>query len=194
MKGQGSGAQAKILALFEYLTAESAAVKYGSAKALRQMSEESPELLYPRFDDFVRLFRGDNTILRWGATLILGNLAGADHLNKFEKIFKRFFAPITGHELIGAANVIRAAVQVALAKPHLADRSAGEILKVEEASYRTLECRNVAISRAIESLDEFFPHIKNRRPVLEFAARQLDNQRPAVRRKAERFLKRHAAA
>ncbi len=186
--------QPDIPALMEDLKAEAARVKYGSAKVLRQISEESPELLYPRFDDFVQMFEGDNTILRWNATRILGNLAASDCGHKFEKIFERFFAPIMGHELIGAANVIVAAAQVAMAKPHLADRIAGEILKVEGAGYRTAECRNVAIGHAIRSLDQFFPQIRDRRPVLEFVARQLDNRRPATRHKAERFLKKRAAA
>ena len=92
--------------------------------------------------------------------------------------------------MVGAANAIAAAANVALAKPHLADRIVKEILKVERASYQRPECRNVAIGHAIKSFDRFFRHVKNRRPVLAFVTRQLDNPRPATRGKAERFLKR----
>ena len=171
---------------------ESPEVKYGRAKAQRKMSEESPELLYPRFDEFVRDFEGDNTILRWNATRILGNLAAVDRENRLDAILDRFLAPITGHEMVGAANVIVAAAQIAAAKPHLADKIAAAILKVEKATYKTPECRNVAIGHAIRSFDQFFGLLKDPRPVLEFASRQLKNRRPATRKKAEQFLKRRA--
>jgi hypothetical protein len=94
--------------------------------------------------------------------------------------------------MIGAANAIAAAANIALAKPHLADRIVKEILKVERASYQRPECRNVAIGHAIQSFDRFFRHVGNTRPVLAFVKRQLDNSRPATRKKAERFLKRWA--
>jgi len=176
--------------LFERLESEKADVKYGAAKALRQISEERPEDLYPHFDDFLRLFEGENTILRWGATRILGNLAAVDGEDRLEKVFDRYFAPISGHEMIGAANVIVAAAQIAAAKPKLTGRIAREILKVEQAAYRTPECRNVAIGHAIKSFDRMFQSIEDRKQVLEFVARQLDNPRQATRRKAERFIKR----
>jgi hypothetical protein len=175
------------------LASESAPVRYRAARVLRQVSERAPALLYPHFDQFVRLFEGSNTIHRWNATLILGNLAPADHATRLDAILDRFFAPIRGNELIGAANVIVAASSIAKAKPHLAGRIAARILEVEHASYRTPECRNVAIGHAIRSLDRFFPSIPRRRQVLDFVSRQLDNPRPATRRKAAAFLKRWAA-
>ena len=177
-------------ALLEGLRSPSADVKYGSAKSLRLLSEQSPDRLYPHFDLFFALFEGGNTFLRWGATRILGNLAAVDREGKLEAAFDRFFAPIPGHEMIGAANVMAAAAQLALAKPALADRIAGEILKVERATYRTPECRNVAIGHAVKSLELFMPHVTRRRPVIEFVQRQIENPRPPTRRKAERFLKR----
>jgi len=113
--------------------------------------------------------------------------------DKLDARFDRFFAPVTGHELIDAANVITAAAQIALAKPGLGDRIAAEILKVERASYRMPECRNVALGHALKSLDRFFPHVTQRGPVIEFVKKQIANPRPATRRKAERFLKRWTA-
>jgi hypothetical protein len=94
----------------------------------------------------------------------------------------------------GAANAIAAAASIALAKPHLADRIVKEILKVERATYTTPECRNVAIGHAIRSFDRFLGHVKNRRAVLAFVTRQLDNPRPATSKKAGTFLKRWATS
>ncbi len=180
--------------LLSLLASENTTVRYRAAKVLRRVSERRPPLLYPHFDVFVRLFEGSNTIHRWNATFILGNLAPADRENRLEAIFDRFFAPILGTELIGAANVIVAAASIAEAKPHLANRIAARILDVERASYGTPECRNVAIGHAIKSLDRFFPSISDSRGVLDFVSRQLENPRPATRRKAAAFLKRRAAA
>ena len=177
-------------ALFEGLGAKTARVKYGSAKVLRHVSEQAPDLLYPWWDSFVRMLEHDNAILRWNAAVILGSLAVVDREGKTEGVLDRLFAPILGHEMIGAANTIAAAAAIAMAKPRLVDRVAKEILKVERATYQTPECRHVAIGHAIQSFDKFFGQIKNQRSVLAFVTRQLDNPRPATRKKAEKFLKR----
>lgn len=176
------------------LASATARVKYGSAKALRLLSEQAPDLLYPRFDFFVHLLHGDNTILRWNSTHILANLAAADREDKLEKVLDQYFAPISGRELIGAANAIGGASKIALAKPRLADRIAEEILKVRRATYATRECRNVAIGHAIQALDRFFSHVVNQRPAIAFVRKQMANPRQATRRKAEKFLKRWAGA
>jgi hypothetical protein len=172
------------------LDASEARVKYGSSKALRLASRQSPASLYPHFNRFASLLAGDNTILRWNATRTLGYLAAADCDGQLEKIFARFFAPIRGHEMIGAANTIAAGADIALAQPRLADRISRELLKVETATYATPECRNVAVGHAIRALGRFFGLLKRRAPVLAFIRRQLNNPRQATRRHAERFLRR----
>lgn len=169
-------------------------LKYHSAKALLVLSAEKPDLLYPRFDVFVQLLDGDNRILRWNATRILGNLAAVDRLGLLDPVLDRLFAQITGNEMIGAANAIAAAAAIAVAKPHLAGRVADEILKVGAANYATPECRNVAIGHAIQAFDRFFPALEETARLLEFVNGQLDNPRPATRKKAARFLKKWAAA
>jgi hypothetical protein len=164
-------------------------VRYAAAKALRQCSEQDPARLYPHIDRFIALTEGDNTFLRWGSQRILGNLAAADCDHKLEAALGRILAPISGHELIGAANAIAAAARIACANPKLADRIATALLKTDRAEYATPECRNVAIGHALRALDRFFPNVRNRRHVLSFARKQLDNSRPATRKHAERFLK-----
>lgn len=182
-----------IASLLAGLESEKACVKYGAAKALRRCSERNPAEIYPYFERFVSLMDGDNTFLRWGSQRILGNLAASDGEGRFEPILDRFLAPISGHELIGAANAIEAAAQVALAKPYLADRIAMQMLKVRRAVYATPECRNVAIGHVLRSMDRFFHLVKQRDPVLRFVKRQLANPRAATRNHAARFLK-HASA
>src|SRR5262245_23579075 len=69
------------------LDADEARVKFGCAKALRFMGEERPELLYPRFDFFVRLLDHPNKILQWEAMFVLSQLARVDRDGKFGAIF-----------------------------------------------------------------------------------------------------------
>jgi hypothetical protein len=75
-----------IEAILEGLRSPTARVKYGSAKSLRLLSEQSPGRLYSHFDLFFGLFEGDSTFLRWGATRILGNLATVDREGKLHEI------------------------------------------------------------------------------------------------------------
>jgi hypothetical protein len=135
---------------------------------------------------------GEIRLLRWDSSRILGNLARADSEGRIEKLLDRYLAPIAGRELIAAANAIQGAADIALAKPHLADRIAAEILKVRRARYATPECRNVAAGHAIQALDRFFGHIQNKKPVLAFVESELVNPRPATRKKAEKFWARWA--
>ena len=176
--------------LLRGLDADNARIKYGCAKALRLVSEERPELLYPRFDFFVGLLDNENKILQWEAAFVLSQLARVDHDGKFAAIFDKYFSPIAGPVMITAANVIRGGARIAQAKPQLADRIAAEVVRVAQARYQTRECRNVAIGHAILALGDFVDRLNAPGPALQFVRRQLRNPRPATRKKAEQFLKR----
>jgi hypothetical protein len=175
--------------ILEGLNADKPRIKYGCAKALRLISEQRPERLYPHWDFFVRLLDHKNKILQWDAAFVLSCLAGVDAQDKFAPIFEKYFSPIPGPVMITAANVIQGAARIAQAKPHLADRIAAEVLKVARARYQTLECRNVAIGHAILSLGNMLPLLRDPAPAVRFVRKQTTNARPATRKKAELFLK-----
>ena len=171
------------------LGADKARVKYGCAKILRIISDEAPELLYPRIDFFIDLLDSDNNILKWEGIHVLANLAAVDTKGRIEAIFDTYFEPIPGPTLITAANVIAGAAKIAQAKPQLTERIVRELLKVEKAQYKTTECRNVALGHAIKAFAQFFDQIRNQGPVIAFVRRQLENPRDATRKKAGVFLK-----
>jgi hypothetical protein len=173
----------------EGLKADKPRVKYGCAKALRLISEQRPDVLYPHFDFFVHLLDHENKILQWDAAFVLSHLARVDGNDKFSAIVTRYFIAIPGPVMITAANVIRGGARIAQAKPHLADRIAAEILKVATARYQTPECRNVAIGHAILALGAIRPLLRDPAPVAQFVRKQTRNRRPATRRKAEQFLR-----
>ena len=176
-------------ALLDGLSSDVARVKFAAAKALRHLSERAPDLIYPHFDFFANFLRHENSILRWNAILLLGNLAAVDQERKLDRMIDDYLSPIRGPHLIDAGNAMRGATAIAAAKPYLADTIARQILRVERATYATPECRNVAIGHAINSLDRLFPSIAGKRAVQLFVFRQLENSRSATRKKAERFLR-----
>ena len=180
--------------LVEQLKTEKSSLKFSFEKILRLISEKTPDLIYPYFDDFVKLLDSENNFLKWGAILTIANLAQADTENKFDKIFRKYYLPVTGPAMITAANIIGSSWKIALAKPYLAEKITKEILKVQKAKYihhgkLSPECKNVVFGQAIDSFAMFFDKIKNRKPVIEFIKQQLNNSRPAVKKKAEKFLK-----
>jgi hypothetical protein len=185
---QVEGEPELLLAVIDALGSATPRIRFAASKLLRLASERSPEALYPHFDCFVRLLSDKNSILRWNAMIILGNLAVADREKKLDTMLGIYLAPISGKNLISAANTIHGAAAIARAKPYLADEIAKAILAIEEARYATRECRNVAIGHAISALDEFFPSPLNRHLVRSFVRRQTKNPRRATSNKARKFL------
>lgn len=183
-----------LLAVMDALGSAFPRIRFAASKLLRLVSEKSPEALYSHFDSFVRLLHDKNSILRWNAMLTLGHLAAADHQKKLDGILGEYLAPVSGKNLIDAANTIHGAAAIARAKPYLADEIAKAILAVEQARHATRECRNVAIGHAINALEEFFPSLREQHNVLSFVRRQVKNSRRATSIKARKFLAKWQAA
>jgi hypothetical protein len=179
-----------IPALFDTIESPpSACAKFAAAKLLQVLSEESPAALYPYFDSLVALLVNDNSIIRWNGIPALGNMGGVDTGKKLDRILEQYLAPIAGPQMIDAANTIRGATAIALAKPYLADRIARAIRTVERAGYHKPECRNVALGHAILALQEMFGLLHDQRAAELFVRRQQRNPRNATRAKARQFAK-----
>ncbi len=177
--------------IIDGLSHDKTPVKYGCAKVLRIIAETRPDLLYPHFTTFARLLNHDNNIMKWEAIFVISCLSVVDDDNRVNRILKKYLKPITGPMLITAANVIKGAARIAEAKPKLSDRIAGEILKVEQAHYKSPDCRNIAMGHAITSLDKMVNRVKKPAEIIRFVERQLQNPWPATRKKAEKFIKKH---
>ena len=179
--------------LFDGLRHTEAKIKYGTVKLLRRLSEQRPAVLYPEIGRIINLLDSQETIVRWGAILILGNLAAVDSEHELDKILVKYLEPITGNVMITAANTIAGAGKIAKARPEPAGRIATAIMRAEHANYATPECRNVVLGHAIKSLDLFFEHLHAQKIVIDFVRRQTTNTRHATRNKALKFLRKHAS-
>lgn len=178
--------------LFEGLGTKRATVKYGSERIMRAISEEKPELLYPYWDRLVNMMNSNNNVLKWGAIMMIANLAVVDYEGKFDDIFEKYYKPLKGPVLITAGHIISSSPMIALEKPYLTERIAKEILLVERAKYQTAECKNIAIGHAVDAFAQFIELIQDKKTVFNFVKRHVTNPRENVRKSSTRFLKKYA--
>jgi len=169
-----------------------AAVRYGCASVLMDLSQAYPEKLYPHMDSFIALLDSKYRILTWNALAIIANLARVDDNRKFDAIFTKYYSFLNDEYMITVANVVGYSGKIALAKPYLTQRIADELLKVRRISttpHLTEECKRVIAEKAIESFDVFFNQIDNRKKVVDFVKSQLNSPRKTLKIKAENFLR-----
>jgi hypothetical protein len=169
-----------------------AAIRYGCAKILMDLSAEHPEKLYPYMDTFVRLLDSNYRILTWNAMAILANLAKVDKDLKFDAIFDKYYGFIGNEYMVTVANVVGNSGKIALAKPHLIPKITEKLLTVESIAvtpHLTEECKRVIAEEAIGAFDLFFGEVKQKENVFSFVERQLNSPRRTLRIQAENFLK-----
>jgi hypothetical protein len=169
-----------------------AAVRYGCASVLMDLSRAYPEKLYPHMDSFIALLDSKYRILTWNAMTIIANLARVDKDRKFDAIFTKYYSFLNDEYMVTVANVVDNSGKIALAKPYLAQRIADELLKVGRISttpHLTEECKRVIAEKAIESFDVFFNQIKIRKKIVDFVKSQLNSPRKTLKTKAESFLR-----
>ncbi len=177
------------------VSSSKAAIRYGCARTLLALSDDSPAQLYPYMDTFIALLASKYRILTWNALAILANLATVDTDNKFDAIFHRYFHFLNDEYMVTVANVVKHAGKIALAKPHLIDAITDELLKVEDLAttpHLTEECKRVITQAAIQSFALFFDQVEQKKSVIAFVQRHLTSPRKGLRTEAEKFLKRVA--
>jgi hypothetical protein len=174
------------------LSSSRAAIRYGCAKVLMDLSEENPERLYPHMDSFVDLLDSKYRILTWNAMAIIANLTKVDTEEKFDAIFDKYYRFLDDEYMVTVANVVGHSGKIALAKPHLIPKITNESLRVENISttpHLTEECKRVIAEKAIKSFDAFFDKIEHKERVITFVEKHLSSSRKTLRKEAENFLK-----
>jgi hypothetical protein len=163
-------------------------VKNGAAKTLKLISERKPAKLYPQFGYFADLLDSDDTILKWIAIDVIGNLSFVDSNNQIiEGIINKFYCFLSDESMITAGHAIDNLSKIALNKPRYRKEITAELLQIDITS-RNDECRNILIGKAILAFDDYLEHLPEKEKVLEFAKRHLNNSRKATKKKAEKFL------
>ena len=177
--------------LLKGVSSSKAAIRYGCAKVLMDLSEEHPEKLYRHMDSFIKLLDSEYRILTWNAIAIIANLTEVDTNKKFDTIFDKYYSFLNDEYMVTVANVVGHSGKIALAKPHLVHKITNELLKVESISttpHLTEECKKVIAEKAIKSFNLFFDKIEQKEKVVTFVERHLNSPRKTLRTKAENFL------
>ena len=174
------------------LSSPKAAIRYGCAKILMDLSAEYPEKLYPYIDTFVALLGSTYRILTWNAMAIIANLAKVDKEQKFDAVFDRYYSFLNEEYMVTVANVVGNSGKIALAKPYLIPKITEKLLTVENLSvtpHLTDECKRVIAEAAIGAFDLFFDKVEQKEKVLAFVERELNSSRKHLCVQAESFLK-----
>jgi hypothetical protein len=168
-----------------------AAIRYGCAKVLMDLSKEHPEKLYPHMNIFINLLDSKYRILIWNAMAIIANLAKVDADKKFDAIFDKYYSFLNDAYMVTVASVVGNSAKIALAKPHLTQKITTELLKVENiltTPHLTEECKRVIAEQAIKSFAVFFSKIEQKEKVLSFVARHFNSPRKTLKAATEEFL------
>ena len=179
--------------LLQNLSSKEPRVKYGAAKSLVSASKDDPAVLYPHFEAFKELLDSSNSILKWNAINIIGNLSSVDIDKKVPPLLPRLYSLLNCGKLITAGNAISALVNIAGAYPEFRQEITDELLKVEHYNYDTDECRNIAVGFVLVGIASYAQYLTDKQKAVELAQRQTHNTRNATAKKAEAFLKMHAA-
>jgi hypothetical protein len=179
--------RARVAGAVEIMSAPSGAARFDAGKALCVTARKDPERVYPYFDALAALLGSNSKIVRWDAIQLLGLLTPVDVDRKLDAQLDTILAMITGDNLISAANAIQAAGRIAGCRPDLTDRIILGICAVERATYKTPECRNVAIGQALDVFWELGSDVCRRPEVAGFIRRQQKNKRPAVAQQAKKI-------
>jgi len=178
----------KILSeILEGITSDNARIKYGSAKVLRNLAEKNPKVLYPKWDFFVDLLGNENTFLKCDAVFVIGHLTKVDSKNKFEPLFDRFYELLNDKSMITAANLVGVSGIIAKAKPKLQSKIVNQLLSIDKTHHGS-ECKNVLKGHVINTFSTYFAGSKDKGKILDFMKKELQNTRPATRKKAGKFL------
>jgi hypothetical protein len=178
---------AQVRRAVEALGAPKGTARFTAGKALAVTAARDPARVHPHVDAIAALLGSDSKIVRWTAMQTLAGLAPVDAEHKLDAVIGPLLAFINGGDLVSAANAIQALGRIAVTRPDLVDRIVPGLLAVEQAQYRTPECRNVAIAQVLDALRANWAAVRHRTDVVGFVQRQRANTRPAAAKRAEKL-------
>jgi hypothetical protein len=103
-------------------------------------------------------------------------------------LFTTFYELLNDKSMITAANLVGVSGIIAKAKPALQSKITDQLLRID-ATHHGPECKNVIKGHMIRTLSTYFAESPDKKKILEFMKREVQNTRPATRKKAVEFLK-----
>ena len=177
--------------LLDGILAKKDFIRFNSFKVLLFISEEHPEVLYPRWDFFATLLDSDNSYQQYIAIYLITNLTRVDDSARLEGIFDKLYSILDGEGTITAAHLARNSGKIARAKPKLRSRITERLLNIDR-NHRGKQ-KELIKGHAIEAFDEYFEEAENQPEILEFVRKQLQSQSPKTRKLAREFLEKRGS-
>jgi hypothetical protein len=178
-------------ALLQEVLSKKESARHTSFKALLSISEERPEVLYPKWDFFAGLIGSKNTSFKYIAIYIMANLTKIDRENRFEKIFDKYYGLLDDDSVIPAAHLAGNSGKIALAKPQLQNRITNKLLNIDKTHHAPGR-KELIKGYAIEAFGEYFAEAKDKKAILEFVEKQLKSKSPRTKKTAQQFLEKAA--
>ena len=153
------------------------------------MAKETPAVLYPYLDRWVKLLNGDNNILKWAATDIIGHLSAVDTADATVQQIDGLVKLLHSGNLITSNHANYALGLIAKNKPEQRARIIKELLAVSKDVFNTDECKAIAMGKVIETLSGFKHEIQGDEAVLDFIGQAQSSERNATKQKALQLLR-----
>jgi len=166
-------------------------VKNAAAKAVRVLSETHPALLQPHWSEFTTLMRSPDTIVKWIAIDVCGNLARVNPDVAVETgTVRKLAALLAADSLVTASHAADTLGKIAEGHATHRSRITTALAGVGEIPRRA-DCRNILIGRAIQAYGRYWPEVgrAQQAKIRVVAERHTRNPLAATRKKAEGLLR-----
>jgi hypothetical protein len=174
--------------ILDGLISKQETLRYNCLKVLLLISKTRSELLYPKWDYFVKLLDSNNSYLKMSATQLIAKLTKVDIENNFEKIIEKYYSLLNDRSMIVAIYVANNSGKIIKAKPHLESQITNKLLDIDRTHHP--EGRKLLIKAgAIEAFEEYFIEAANKDKIIAFVKEQLDCDSPKTRKLAKNFLR-----
>ncbi len=187
-----AGDPAKIRELVSAMGSDVKRVKNAAAKAVRMVSKDQPQELLPHFDTFRTMLTHNDSILKWIAMDVIGNLSSVASREKIDaRLIHSLFDLLSDESIITASHAISALGTIADNHEQNRTEITLELAQVEKID-RDPECRDILLGKVIDSYRLYYPHASesSRKKMENFARRQQKNPRGATKKRAEWFIER----
>ena len=175
--------------LLENVLGKKETLRFNSFKVLLLLSENHPNVLYPKWDFFAKLLSSNNAYHKYIGIYIVANLTRVDTKSKFEKMFNRYYNLLDDESVIPASHVALNSGKIVRAKPKLENKITKRLLGIDETHHETGR-KDLIKGYVIQGFSEYFGEAKKQKEILQFVKKQLNSTSPKTRKVSKEFLKR----
>ena len=164
--------------------------RFNCNTVLVSVARNTPEFLFPYWDNLAGLLESENTYHRCSAINILPHLIPVDGGLKFKGILDRYFKHLDDISVIPPCYIARNCGTIASHLPETVQQMVGELLAIEETRHKQGR-KDLIKADIIQAFDQIYDQVENKTAVFGFVEDQLDCSSPKTRKNARAFLKKH---